>query len=48
MPEADAMTDNGMKEVGIYALPPLAVTKDNIKEAFANDPGRLELFSFEE
>lgn len=43
MPEPDEMIDNGMKEVGIYALPPLAVTKDNIKEAFADDPGRLEL-----
>lgn len=24
-------------------LPPLVVTKDNAKEAFANDPGRLAL-----
>jgi putative multiple sugar transport system substrate-binding protein len=43
MPAPDETTDNGMKEVGIYALPPLVVTKENIKEAFANDPGRMEL-----
>jgi len=30
-------------EVGIYALPPLVVTKENEKDAFANDPGRMEL-----
>ncbi len=43
MPVPSETTDNGMKEVGIYALPPLVVTKENIKEAFANDPGRLQL-----
>lgn len=43
MPAADEAVDNGVKEVDIYALPPLVVTKDNIKEAFANDPGRMEL-----
>lgn len=43
MPEANVKTNNGVKEVSVYALPPLVVTKDNIKEAFANDPGRLEL-----
>lgn len=43
MPAPDETVNNGMKEVGIYALPPLVVTKDNIKEAFKNDPGRLEL-----
>jgi len=43
MPAPDETTDNGMKEAGIYALPPLVVTKENIKEAFANDPGRMEL-----
>lgn len=45
MPTPDDTTDNGMKEVGIYALPPLVVTKENIKEAFANDPGRLEILN---
>ena len=35
--------NNGKKDVGVYELPPLVVTKDNAKEAFANDPGRLEL-----
>ncbi len=43
MPEANVKTNNGVKEVSVYALPPLVVTKDNIKEAFANDPARLEL-----
>jgi putative multiple sugar transport system substrate-binding protein len=43
IPEPDSTTSNGIKEVGIYALPPLVVTKENIEEAFANDPGRLEL-----
>lgn len=43
MPAPDTTVDNGMKEVDIYALPPLVVTKENEKEAFANDPGRLEL-----
>ncbi len=43
MPASDATTNNGMKEVDIYALAPLVVTKENIKEAFANDPGRMEL-----
>jgi len=45
MPVADATTDNGMKEVDIYALKPLVVTKENIEEAFANDPGRLEILN---
>ncbi len=43
MPEAKEKVNNGMKDVNVYALPPLVVTKENIKEAFANDPGRLEL-----
>ena len=45
MPAPDELTDNGMKDVGIYALPPLVVTKENIKEAFANDPGRLDILN---
>lgn len=43
MPETDVLTNNGKKDVAIYELPPLVVTKDNAKEAFANDPDRLAL-----
>jgi putative multiple sugar transport system substrate-binding protein len=43
MPEADTSVNNGKKDVGVYELPPLVVTKENAKEAFANDPGRLAL-----
>lgn len=43
MPTPDTNVNNGKKDVGVYELPPLVVTKDNAKEAFANDPGRLDL-----
>ena len=43
MPAPDTSVNNGKMEVGIYALPPLVVTKENEKDAFANDPGRMEL-----
>ncbi|MDF2514510.1 MAG: monosaccharide transporter substrate-binding protein family, partial [Herbinix sp.] len=43
MPKADTSVNNGKKDVGVYELPPLVVTKENAKEAFANDPGRLAL-----
>lgn len=43
MPAPDVMVDNGKKEVGVYELAPVVVTKDNAKEAFANDPSRMEL-----
>ncbi|WP_367566800.1 substrate-binding domain-containing protein [Lacrimispora sp.] len=43
MPAPDTNVNNGKKDVGVYELPPLVVTKDNAKEAFANDPGRLDL-----
>lgn len=43
IPQPDEMVNNGVKEVGIYALPPLVVTKENIQEAFANDPSRMDL-----
>ena len=43
IPAFDTTVNNGKKDVGIYELPPLVVTKENIKEAFANDPSRLEL-----
>lgn len=39
----DVSMDNGKIEVPVYELPPVVVTKENAKEAFANDPGRLEL-----
>ncbi len=43
MPAPDTNVNNGKKDVGVYELSPLVVTKDNAKEAFASDPGRLEL-----
>ncbi len=43
MPETSVTADNGVKDVNIYELPPVVVTKDNAKEVFANDPSRLEL-----
>mgnify|MGYP003596887953 CR=1 FL=1 len=43
MPTPDATVNNGKVDVGVYELPPTVVTKENIKEVFANDPGRLEL-----
>ncbi len=43
MPAPDTSVNNGKEDVGVYELAPLVVTKENAKEAFANDPGRLEL-----
>lgn len=43
MPEPTDKVNNGKKEVGIYELEPVVVTKENAKEAFADDPARLEL-----
>lgn len=43
MPSTDVTADNGKIEVPIYELPPVVVTKENAKEAFANDPDRLAL-----
>jgi ABC-type xylose transport system, periplasmic component len=43
MPAPDVMTPNGKIDVGVYELPPAAVTKDNAQEVFANDPARMEL-----
>lgn len=43
MPTPDTTVNNGKVDVGVYELPPLVVTKDNAKEAFANDAGRLAL-----
>ncbi len=38
-----AKANNGVIEVNLYELDPVAVTKANIKEVFANDPARMEL-----
>lgn len=35
--------NNGSKVVPTYLLPPMAVTKDNLKEAYANDPTLLKV-----
>lgn len=43
MPATDVQENNGKIDVLVYELPPVVVTKDNAKEVFANDPGRLEL-----
>lgn len=43
MPATDVVVNNGKIDVAVYELPPVVVTKDNAKEVFANDPGRLEL-----
>lgn len=43
MPAPDTSVNNGKKDVGIYELAPLVVTKENAKEAFASDAGRLAL-----
>ncbi len=43
MPASDATVNNGKTDVSVYELPPVVVTKDNAKEVFKNDPGRMEL-----
>lgn len=43
MPEPTEMVDNGVKEVGVYALEPTVVTAENLVEVFANDPERTKL-----
>jgi len=43
MPATDVLVNNGKIDVAVYELPPVVVTKDNAKEVFANDPGRMEL-----
>jgi len=43
MPEFDKKVNNGKVDVGTYQLPPVVVTKENAKEVFKNDPGRLKL-----
>lgn len=39
----DKKVNNGKIDAGTYQLAPVVVTKDNEKEVFKNDPGRLEL-----
>lgn len=43
MPATDVQVKNGKIDVLVYELPPVVVTKDNAKEVFANDAGRLAL-----
>lgn len=43
LPAADEMVDNGKKDVAVYQLAPVVVTKENAQEVFANDPARLAL-----
>jgi len=43
IPAGTVAVNNGKIDVAVYELPPVVVTKDNAKEVFANDPGRMEL-----
>ena len=43
IPAGTVAVNNGKIDVAVYELPPVVVTKDNAREVFANDPGRLEL-----
>lgn len=43
LPSTPDKADNGKVEVPVFQLDPVVVTKDNAKEAFANDPARLKL-----
>lgn len=43
MPAPDTTVQNGKKDVGVYELAPIVVTKENAKEVFANDSGRMAL-----
>jgi len=43
MPAPDTTVENGKKDVGVYELAPIVVTKENAKEVFANDSGRMAL-----
>ena len=45
MPATDVQVNNGKIDVLVYELPPVVVTKDNAKEVFANDPGRMALLA---
>ncbi len=43
VPEADATVDNGKKQVPVFELAPVIVTKDNAREVFADDEERMQL-----
>lgn len=43
LPAATEEVNNGKKDVAVYALDPVVVTKENAQEVFANDPSRLAL-----
>lgn len=43
LPDPSETVNNGLVDVPVYALDPIVVTKDNIKEVFANDPERMAL-----
>jgi len=43
LPAPDATEDNGATDVAIYQLDPIVVTKDNLKDVFANDAERMKL-----
>lgn len=43
MPAFDKTVNNGKIDVGTYQLAPVVVTKENEKEVFKNDPGRMKL-----
>ena len=45
MPATDVIVNNGKIDVAVYELPPVVVTKDNAKEVFANDLGRMALLA---
>ena len=45
LPAPDTTVNNGKIDVGVYELAPAVVTKDNAKQVFANDPGRLALLN---
>ncbi len=43
MPAFDKKVNNGKIEVGTYQLAPVVVTKENAREVFKNDAGRMKL-----
>lgn len=45
LPAANDNQNNGVIDVPVYALEPTVVTKENIKDVFANDPERMALLT---
>ncbi|MFZ1382136.1 MAG: substrate-binding domain-containing protein, partial [Scrofimicrobium sp.] len=43
LPEPTVMVDNGVKEVGVYELEPVVVTKANLKEVFADNAEAMKI-----